>query len=90
MQGARVKRGVLSLLDKLRVHVVRVRRTMHTIVSRRIAERSDELDRSVQWTPENERHLDIEMQVDFDGQASVGVWQCSRFGKGNDLATRAR
>lgn len=87
MRGARVKRAVLSLLDKLRGNVVRVWRTMHTIAAHRVAIRSDEHDRFVGVASENERR---ENDVHFDDQAFVQVYQDSRFGKENVLAVMAR
>lgn len=87
MRGARVKRAVLSLLDKLRGNVVRVWRTMHTIAAHRVAIRSDEHDRFVGVASENERR---EHDVHFGRHASVKVHERSRFGKENVLAVMAR
>jgi len=71
MLRARVKRAVLSLPDKLRGNVVRVSRTMHTIAVLRVAVRSDELDRFVRSASKDQRHLDVEIRIDFDDQAFV-------------------
>jgi hypothetical protein len=90
MLRARVKRAVLSLPDKLRGNVVRVSHTMHSIAVLRVAVRSAVFDRFVQATPEDERHLDVKLQVDFDKQAFVQVYQDSRFGKKDFLAVKAR
>jgi hypothetical protein len=90
MFRACVESAGLSLLDKLRGNVVRVSRAMHSIAVLRVAERSAVFDRGVSLASKDQRHLDVEIRIDFDSQAFVQVYQDSRFGKKDYLAMRAR
>jgi hypothetical protein len=90
MLRARFESTVMSVLDKLRGNVVRVSRALDTIVVHRVAIRSDEHDRFVRATSKDQRHLDVEIRIDFDNQAFVQVDEYSRFGKKDVLAVKAR
>jgi hypothetical protein len=75
------------LRDQRTVNGVDVGDTSYAFIVPNVTERAAKDDRRVLLSTEDERR---EHDVYFARHASVGVWQCSRFGKGNDLAVKAR